>query len=556
MTKSPEELLRDRPRILAAIQHHDSQCWTGYLDLIRIRLCDQPSSNTLASITDPLIRAAARADAIGCLEVLHKYGCPLGMLHDDHGYLIHDAAAAGANQVLPWLIDQQICDVDARAADQSAPLHDAAYCGHSLTVAIILERHAFIDAATVNGETPLHRAVGRGHAQIVGQLINAGANLGATDKGGTTPLALAAIIKSKVVSRILLEHQAPWTRALPDLLMISGVGILKEFPLAKARLNRCSQDSVGQLFSRIDEEEAHLLLARGADPRTAARYALMHKTLNLLPLIRAYGQFRYVEAHHKAAAFSLLGMRELLNTGGNANTWVARKDGTRLPLIFYVATEMNSVAAAIPLLLEHGADPEPPAESDLAPLLSELCKHSRCTIALMRQLVELGQDVNGADRLGRRPLHELVISPWREWSEGLLHAFVARGADVNVADNLGYTPLMLAIKALAVSSGLTPRVSALLAAGANANARDQSGWTALHHYFACPADDNDRSILDLLLQNGANIFEKNEIGAYPDEVGESGYNSDQRASVRRLRSRAIWTAHEPTRRSSMVPCKI
>jgi ankyrin repeat protein len=471
------------------------------------------------------------------------------MVHD--GYLIHDAALAGANRVLAWLIDKQICDVDARAADQSAPLHYAAYSGHLLSVATLLERHAFIDAATVNGETPLHRAVGRGDAQIARQLINAGANLGATDKGGTTPLALAAMVKSRVVSRLLLEHQAPWTRALPDLLAMSGVGILREPPLSEARLNRCPQDGIGRLFSRITAEDARLLLDRGADPGVAAGYALMHKTLNLLPLIRDYGRFRYIEAHHKAAAFSLLGMRELLKTGGNPNTWIARKDGTRLPLIFYVATEMNAVADTIPLLLEHGADPEPPAESDLAPLLCELCKHSHCTIALMHELIELGQDVNRADRLGRRPLHELVTSPWREAGEDLLRAFLAQGANANVADNWGCTPLMLAIKALAMSSGLSQRVSELLSAGANANARDQSGWTALHHYFASPADNDDRTILDLLLKGGANIFEKDKSGAYPDEVGENGCNSDQRASVRRLRSRALW--HGQRRLLASVP---
>ena len=55
-----------------------------------------------------------------------------------------------------------------------------------------------------------------------------------------------------------------------------------------------------------------------------------------------------------------------------------------------------------------------------------------------------------------------------------MQALLAQGADVNAKDNLGYTALMYAAE-----NGHTETAQALLAHGTDVNAKDNFGWTAL-----------------------------------------------------------------------------
>ncbi len=558
MNASRQELARrlqgEVARVLSAIENHDPGCWEGYLGLFQWRLgggaatAEPAELSAIAECLDPLIRAAATADALECLRVLHESGCLLEATPPyllevsdfEECQLIHLAAKSGAHRVVGWLIDQQICDADVRSTSHRTALHVAAELGRVPVVSILLERHAFIDAATSHGETPLHLAIKANAPGVVGQLIEAGANLGATAMAEITPLSLAATLQRVDCARLLLDRGAPVTRALPELLRILGPDILNHPMLAGVRLERCRRDEVARLFEQFNPPAARMLLERGADPASAAEYALRNPTHALLPLIRQYGRFRYTDAHWHIAARSRSGMRQLIEDGADPNTSVTGRDGLRMPVVFYLATVTEALPELIPFLLARGADATPPAHTRLGPLLCELTARGRCTPELVRALTERGEQISAQNSFGCTALHEHLTACWSARSLGVLAALLDAGADVNEKNNAGHTPLMLAVH-IAYGEALE-RSATLLRAGARVDLQDIRGWTVLHHLFAIqdPGDDSDRPLLlARLLEAGASVLTRDLSGAYPDESGDVHHHRELRHAVRRIRTRAL-----------------
>jgi hypothetical protein len=357
---------------------------------------------------------------------------------------------------------------------------------------------------------------------------------------------------------MLLSHSAPWEEALPDIIALQGTSILQTPPFDKVRLDRCPQENLGRLFKTIKPAEAQLLLERGARPGKAAEHALGNYNYSLLGVIRKFGHVRYGEPHYKAAAGSLLGMTQLLEQGGDPNAWVKRNDGKRMPLIFFIATETETGCHSHPemvsLLLDHGANLSVPADSALSPLLVELFEHARCTTELLHKLIQRGANVNAPDGDGIRPLHVLLLANfWADESQAILEELLRLGAEVNVRDREGHTPLMLAGNLF--KEGAADRVAALLRAGAHVNDCDRLRRTALHHLFLSfdlalsgllDGQRECQSVLDLLLHAGVDIFAQDESGSYAETLGNCKRAPDERATVSRLRHRALWNVKAPT----------
>ena len=563
--QAANRLEADSDQVRAGIERHDEDCWGLHLPLIRFSLSPQRRLRvgflkTIAEVTDPLIRAAAQADAVVCLRVLHAAGCVLSDVLDGHGahsVLLHDALLSGADRVLAWLLEQRICDVDAQSSTGLTPLHRAACNGRPSTVSILLAHQAFIDCVTERGETPLHLAIRTGGIAVVGQLLAAGANPGATNFDDETPLQLAVKTHSRKYVDLLLAHGAPITRDLPGLLQAFGLEMLSRPRLVASRLDHCQRSEVGKLFTSAGPEEARLLLTRGADPSSAAEYALRYNRHKLLPVIREYGRFEYGESHLRAAAASPVGMSQVLEAGTDPNSWV-RHGQERLPIIFYAAVEPRADAEVIPVLLDHGADPSPPPGSGFDPLLCELASYSRCTVPLLRALVHRGLDINARSNGGYTALHVMVSTSWTPYSPDLVRAAIRLGADPDSPDGTGRTPLMLA--ASTQHSGAVGRVETLLREGADVHVRDASGWSVLHHFFDSAQDDEPEAniriaALEQLIAAGAEVNAQDCRGRYPDDIGDLSRNVNQRILVRRIRARAHWEISRPTARAWGPRCQ-
>ena len=113
--------------------------------------------------------------------------------------------------------------------------------------------------------------------------------------------------------------------------------------------------------------------------------------------------------------------------------------------------------------------------------------------------VDKGFDPNARGNYGVRPLHRAAgIGNFEA-----VKALIAHGADVNAADDDGYTALHLAHGVYVVKE--------LIDHDADVNAPDVNKWTPLHH--AVQGADTFR--VEALIAAGANINAKNNRGHTP-----------------------------------------
>jgi hypothetical protein len=146
------------------------------------------------------------------------------------------------------------------------------------------------------------------------------------------------------------------------------------------------------------------------------------------------------------------------------------------------------LAAALPKTGPAGAKP-----GELEVPLSEIVAAQSC-----RWLLNAGAQVEARDPQGWTALHWAAHAA-RPMSEA---ALIAAGAAIDALDHRGRTPLMLALLQRLSAASDEP-IERLLRAGADADVRDDHGWTALHYLGAGGAGTDHPSLAQQLLARGA-----------------------------------------------------
>ena len=124
---------------------------------------------------------------------------------------------------------------------------------------------------------------------------------------------------------------------------------------------------------------------------------------------------------------------------------------------------------------------------------------------LAKLLLSRGAEVNAVSANGITAL--IAAATVEQDQTEIVNELLNRGSRVNVATREeGLTALMAAS-----GNGYTKMVQALLAKGADVNARDRSGQTALHHAIMA----NKPEILELLLSKSADVNAKETKGRTP-----------------------------------------
>jgi len=423
------------------------------------------------------------------------------------------------------LVDQRL-DVNARQADGTTAIAWASHWAHLETVDLLIRGGADVNLTTDLGVTPLALAAKNGSVPLVDRLLAANADPNLASSGGETPLMIAAHVGSDTIVRALIARGAQ-----PD----AAATTTRQTPLMFA---------IAEGHARA----VKALLEAGADPRAKS-------TGGFTPLL-------FAARHGDLASAGLL-----LDAGVDVNE--PAKDGST-PLVLAAASGREEVAM---LLLERGADPNKAGSGytalhtavpkDLQRLAAALLKKGADPNARLANapanLFGPGQgagsevrpaapdaapvqtDANTPNRAARAGSLAGATPFWlaaRTVNVPMLRLLLEHGADPTLTAAAGVTPLMVAAgltqvqgprakrgEVSAFTTNWGPEDSAeavefLIAHGADVNATNPSGQTALHGAAYMGADATVR----LLVRHGAKLNVQDAQGQTPYRLAEGHLN--------------------------------
>ena len=391
----------------------------------------------------------------------------------------------------------------ARAAevDGTTALHWAAHLDDEATVAALLAAGADATAANRYGVTPLSLASVNGNAAVIRRLLDAGADAGQASREGETALMTAARSGSAAAVELLLSHGADanaretW-RGQTALMWAAAerhLAATKVLLRHGADVDARSDGEFTPLLFAVragDEAVARALVAAGAeidavdgDGHTPLVLAILNGHYALAAELLALGADPEVATpggtalHHAVrwrryeftdfyrppppttGDLDPLGLaRVLLAAGADPNARIEKRfpragvfdnNWSALPLIgatpLLIAARAGD-AAAMRVLLAHGADPHLATDRSVTPLMAAAgmgfnFERSIGTEAERLEAVELlwklGADLAAVNDKGETAMHGAA----RSGTTSVVRFLFAHGAAVDLESEDGWTPL-------------------------------------------------------------------------------------------------------------------
>jgi ankyrin repeat protein len=445
------------------------------------------------------------------------------------GMLIEAAKANDSAAALAAI--QGKADVNAAESDGTTALHYAVYHDDVALVESLLKAGAKASVANKYGSTPLLEAAVRGDAVVIEKLVKAGAEVNAGNPDGQTPLMTLARTSNIEAAKILISHganvnaaerwheQTPlmWAAAESQSAMMKLLLDHGAKPDARSLLNHWTRMVTAE--PRAQQREVGgftpLLYATRQGCLECVRLLLDHHAdVNLpdpegvTPLIMAVSNF-----HFDVGAY-------LVSRKANVNTW---DWWGRTPL--YEAVDLNTIP--------HGGRPDRPSLDNttsvkMIEILLDAGANPNAQLKLFPPYRAVGPD-RGADlmlTMGATPL----LRAAKAGDVEAVRLLLAHGANPNLPNIQGVTPLMAA--AGLGSNEIDTRgrfktqpdqiasIDLLVKAGADVNAHDSRGQTALH---GAALFGYDEVIKDLVAHN-ADINAKDAKGMTPldSAMGRAG----------------------------------
>ena len=425
-------------------------------------------------------------------------------------------------------------DVNAAQGDGMTALHWAAFQDDHTLAQLLLEAEADVAAATrVGAITPLSLAASNGSIAMIEALVAATASVNIPTTTGATPLMAAATSGSVDAVQVLLVHDA----------FVNA----RETANGQTALMFAAWENRADVIRRLVERGAHTGLTSWVVSMNEPR---LDNDGNPVPARRTrVPGANSVMGGMTALLFAardghLEAVRALVESGTNIDQ-VAGGDGSS-PMVIAIANGHYTLAK---YLLDAGADPNVANIDGLAPTYATInmrfapvswAPNPRTdqeevdAVELLAALLDAGADPNAriARRLWFSPTshNRLWINPagatpfWRAAQASdveSMRLLLAAGGDPDLATFDETTPLMVAAGigwrgnfSQTAPDSWMKAVHFLMEIGADVNAVDTNGYTALHGAAALGNDE----MVEFLLALGARVDAINAAGNSPADM--------------------------------------
>ncbi|KAL4787866.1 ankyrin repeat-containing domain protein [Aspergillus varians] len=516
------------------------------------------------------ITAAAAVAHGGILNELVQRGSRIdGFQWPDR--LLHRLAFLGLHETAGILLDQGMEVQAAGHFLNSSPLHLASAYGHIETLKVLLAARPALNHANEYAETPLDLAASTGNPEAIELLVDAGADIEHESDDGLTPLLMALTWGNLGNFEALLEKGAdpnhgkdgqddePWQRK--PLLYCAQFSLVEPMKLLlKHKVEvRYPPEKLSPLSLAVqngDVEVAQILLENGADanemPPQGDHLLLVRavsvgnaaKSLALTKLLQDHGA-RIDERDNKYAmgATALSGaartsntevvkfliergadvnycpkgsfaplyhacwqvqaenVRQLLKAGANVNEQQTPQDWAPIHAC-YDAPEIMRI------LLEHGADPNLPADRKSPLHLAVRYKQPDTVKALLhhRPKIDLELTVDPPPFVVDDDDYTALSIACALGNQKIVRQLVNAGANVNHQTQMGKRPLDICVE-----TGAIEAAKVLLEYRVPIHYADDQGNTVLHHITS----STPKSLVKMLANGGVDARATNKKGVTP-----------------------------------------